>query len=198
MIIEKPIARDPVELMRFKNAVTFISDRVYLSETWAHSDLWKTSVQTIGKIKGISSQRFSGSQRPYMSPPQDWCGHDFSLLGTLNVCLPDSIQKNGQMDSDYCKISFETGENICVQLEYGLHDTRISTWSVTNTLGEIFEINFGSSTLNKFDQEGNVSELFKQSPMHHPIVDFLKFVETSECSNSFSNTFMSYEIVLGN
>jgi len=198
VVIEKPIARDTVELMRFNNAVTFISDRVYFSETWAHSALWKTSVQTIGIIKAISSQRFSGSQRPYMSPPQDWCGHDLSLLGTLNVCLPDSIQKKGLMDSDYCKITFETDENICIQLEYGLNDTRISKWTVTNSVGEIFEINFRSSTLKKYDIEGNASELFKQSPRHHPIVDFLKFVETSECSSGFSNTFMNYKIILGN
>jgi hypothetical protein len=197
VVIEKPLARDPLELRRLENAVTLISDRVYLSETWAHSELWKSSMQTIGVIKSISSQRFSGYRRSYMSPPQDWCGHDFSLLDTLNLSLPEGIQKTGLMDSEYCKITFQAGENICVQLEYGLQDKRISKWSVTNALGEIFEIDFGSSTLYKYDHDGNVSEIFKQRSTHHPIVDFLEFVETSACSTSFPSTFMNYRIILG-
>lgn len=197
VVIEKPIARDIDELRRLENAITFISDRVYFSETWAYSDLWNSSVQTIGVIKAISSQRFSENRRPYMFPPQDWCGHDFSLLGKLNLGLPKNIQKTGLMDSEYCKINFQAGENISVQLEYGLQNTRINKWSVTNVLGEIFEIDFGSSTLNKFNREGNVSEIFKQRSTHHPIIDFLKFVEMSGCNSSFPSTFMNYKIVLG-
>ena len=197
VVVEKPLARDPDELRRLENAITFISDRVYFSETWAHSDLWKSSLQTIGDIKAISSQRFSQNRRPYMSPPQDWCGHDFSLLGVLNLDLPKNIQKTGMMDQEYCKITFQAGENIGIQLEYGLQDTRINKWSVTNALDEIFEINFGSSTLNKYDHEGNVSEIFKQRLTHHPIINFLKFVETSHCSNRLSSTFMNYKIALG-
>lgn len=197
VVIEKPLARNLVELRRLENAVRPVSDRVYLSEIWAHSELWKSSMQIIGVINSISSERFSEYRRPYMSPLQDWCGHDFSLLRSLNLSLPERIQKTGLVDSEHCKITFQARENVCVQLEYGLQDKRISKWLVTNANGEFFEINFGSSTLYKYDHDGNLSEIFKQRSTHHPIIDFLEFVETSGSSTSFPSTLMNYKIVLG-
>jgi hypothetical protein len=161
IIIEKPFASNLYELNSILTYSNSSKNKLYVSEPWRHSRIWKTKKLEIERTNGMKSiliKRGGPITRDYITPAWDWMQHDIGLLSDLLLSHCNSIDLICGMNTGQhnLNLKIKSKDFYNIDLNVGYFPQRYETWHLNNELLIDFAVT--------------------NTPKDHPIYSMFRFV----------------------
>jgi hypothetical protein len=182
IILEKPYFTTAREKAILINLIESSQNRIFLSQVWAKSRIWKEYLRIIlssGYKFQISALRVGEKRRSEFLPPLDWLPHDLYLAADLARNLDQEIKvvaSGWQSDNDIIIGSVLIGTLSKLNLRVGYSTERSNSWKTISENGDCMELDFVGRSI-KFN-ESIIFQESEQSVPDFPILNFANWVLT--------------------
>jgi len=180
VILEKPYFTNAKEKAILINLIESGQNRIFLSQVWAKSRIWKEFLSIIlsnGHEFQISALRVGDKRRSEFLPPLDWLPHDLYLAADLARYLDQRINvvaSSWQSDNDIIIGSMLIGASSKIDLKVGYSSERYNLWKSFSQNGDCIELDFVGRTIKS--NEVVIFQESEQSVPDVPILNFAKWV----------------------
>lgn len=182
IILEKPYLTNAKEKAILIKLIESGRDRIFLSQVWAKSRIWKEYLSIILSNDHefqISSLRVGEKRRSDFLPPLDWLPHDLYLASDLSRYLDQEIKvvaSGWQSDNDTIIGSILIGTSSKLDLKVGYSTERYNSRKTISENGDCVELDFVGRSI-KFNGTFILQES-KQSVPDVPILNVANWVLT--------------------
>ena len=201
VILEKPIVIEPSDLVVLKDLLNNSQCKVYLSQPWTFSSLWKETKRVLLPLQGeikIQAIRGGNLSRVGVSPEIDWAPHDLYLLA-------DYIKSSGMESGDRYSVSGERinrniflkynfGINFTFEMTAGYMDTRQAQWKVFLDREPVLALDFETLELTDYR---NANPRRFVAHISSPLESMLSAVFQEEPNVDWHLAFKLYEDLVG-
>lgn len=184
VILEKPIATHESEIVTLRKIFKNSQCKIYLSQPWTFSMLWKEAKDILLKMDGdltIQTERGGILLRPGFAPEIDWAPHDLYLLYDYahdlgekksHISLTSRMLKEKSIQLRYL---LET--NLIFEIEAGYFNPRRALWRVYSGNIEVLNFDFQSSELIDYRMNPSTRKEFNND---NPIMTMLDYTREND------------------
>ena len=176
IILEKPYFTNAREKAILIKLIESGQDRIFLSQVWAKSRIWKEYLSIIlskdHEFK-ISALRVGEKRRTEFMPPLDWLPHDLYLASDLSRRLDQEITvvaSDWESGNDIIIGSILIGSSSKLDLKVGYSTERHNSWKTFSENGDCIELDFVGRSITF-----NGAFIFQESKQSVPDVPILNF-----------------------
>jgi hypothetical protein len=194
VILEKPIITKETDILTLRQILNHRQCKVYLSQPWTFSMLWKEAKGILLKMQGslnIQIERGGDLLRSTFTPEIDWAPHDLYLLYDYAQDLGEKRSQlsltSRSLEDRSILLKFLLDANVKIALKAGYRHRRIASWIVYSGDVEVLNINFQSSELidntvlptmrREFMNDDPIINMLDSYKDNNPVIDLEKIFE---------------------
>jgi hypothetical protein len=176
IILEKPYFTNAREKAILIKLIESGQDRIFLSQVWAKSRIWKEYLSIIMSKDHefqISALRVGDKRRTEFMPPLDWLPHDLYLVSDLSRRLDQEIKvvaSGWESGNDIIIGSISIGSSSKLDFKVGYSTERHNSWKTISESGDCIELDFVGRSITF-----NGAFIFQESKQSVPDVPILNF-----------------------
>lgn len=194
IILEKPIATNVSEISLIQDLIRNSQSKIYLSQPWTFSTLWKETKKILLTLQGdrvIRIERGGNLMKPWLAPEIDWAPHDLYLLYDYShdlsekspkISLISRILKENRIQLKYTLASVKIFD-----IKAGYFNPRKAMWRVYLKGKEVLRLNFQTSELvdyrgthkivSEFSYDNPIITMLMHISKNNPDIDWVLILE---------------------